>query len=131
MRISDWSSDVCSSDLAENKYAVGLSLGSGVQMTGTARIDTQGSLPTTNNSLDLAIEGSGYFQVEMPDGTIGSTRAGTFSLSSEGVLVTSDGLPLQPQIQLPDGASHTTLGHDGAVSATLAARTATPPHNTK
>src|SRR3546814_15122132 len=55
---------------AENKYAVGLSLGSGVQMTGTARIDTQGSLTTTNNSLDLAIEGSGYFQVEMPDGTI-------------------------------------------------------------
>src|SRR3546814_13962929 len=95
MRISDWSSDVCSSDLAagaqsdaENKYAVGLSLGSGVQMTGTARIDTQGSLTTTNNSLDLAIEGSGSFQVEMPDGTIGYTRAGNFSLSSEGVVVT-------------------------------------------
>src|SRR3546814_1166642 len=59
---------------AENKYAVGLSLGSGVQMTGTARIDTQGSLTTTNNSLDLALEGSGYFQVEMPDGDRKSTR---------------------------------------------------------
>src|SRR3546814_2804495 len=78
-------------------------------MTGTARIDTQGSLTTTNNSLDLAIEGSGYFQVEMPDGTIGYTRAGNFSLSSEGVVVTSDGLPLQPQIQVPEGASSLTI----------------------
>src|SRR3546814_13283860 len=101
MRISDWSSDVCSSDLAagaqsdaENKYAVGLSLGSGVQMTGTDRIDTQGSLTTTNNSLDLAIEGSGYFPVEMPAGTIGYTCQCNFSLTSEGVVVTSDGLPL-------------------------------------
>src|SRR3546814_9295 len=89
-------------------------------MTGTARIDTQGSLTTTNNSLDLAIEGSGYFQVEMPDGTIGYTRAGNFSLSSEGVVVTSDGLPLQPQIQVPEGASSLTIGTDGTVSATMA-----------
>src|SRR3546814_11274761 len=89
-------------------------------MTGTARIDTQGSLTTTNNSLDLAIEGSGYFQVEMPDGTIGYTRAGNFSLSSEGVVVTSDGLPLQPQLQVPEGASSLTIGPDGTVSATLA-----------
>src|SRR3546814_1190599 len=89
-------------------------------MTGTARIDTQGSLTTTNNSLDLAIEGSGYFQVEMPYGTIGYTRAGNFSLSSEGVVVTSDGLPLQPQIQVPEGASSLTIGPDGTVSDTMA-----------
>src|SRR3546814_4032013 len=56
----------------------------------------------------------------MPDGTIGYTRAGNFSLSSEGVVVTSDGLPLQPQIKVPDGASSLTIGTDGTVSATMA-----------
>lgn len=105
---------------AENQYAVGLSLGSGVQMAGTARIDTQGSLTTTGNSLDLAIEGQGYFQVEMPDGTTGYTRSGNFNLSSEGVIVTADGLPLQPQIQVPEGVTSLTIGSDGTVSAKLA-----------
>lgn len=105
---------------AKNQYAVGLSLGSGVQMAGTARIDTQGSLTTTGNSLDLAIEGQGYFQVEMPDGTTGYTRSGNFNLSSEGVIVTADGLPLQPQIQVPEGVTSLTIGSDGTVSAKLA-----------
>ena len=105
---------------AENQYAVGLSLGSGVQMAGTARIDTQGSLTTTGNSLDLAIEGQGYFQVEMPDGTTGYTRSGNFNLSNEGVIVTADGLPLQPQIQVPEGVTSLTIGSDGTVSAKLA-----------
>lgn len=105
---------------AENQYAVGLSLGSGVQMAGTARIDTQGSLTTTGNSLDLAIEGQGYFQVQMADGTNAYTRAGNFNLSSEGVIVTADGLPVQPQIQVPEGATSLTIGSDGTVSATLA-----------
>ena len=104
---------------AENKYAVGLSLGSGVQMTGTARIDTQGSLTTTGNNLDLAIEGAGYFQVQTPDGKTAYTRAGDLSLSAEGTLVTSNGLPVQPQIQIPDGAQGITVGADGTVSATV------------
>ena len=104
---------------AENKYAVGLSLGSGVQMTGTARIDTQGSLTTTGNNLDLAIEGAGYFQVQTPDGKTAYTRAGDLSLSAEGTLVTSNGLPVQPQIQIPDGAQGITIGADGTVSATV------------
>lgn len=104
---------------AENQYAVGLSLGSGVQMAGTARIDTQGSLTTTGNALDLAIEGQGYFQVAMADGTTAYTRSGNFNLSSEGVIVTADGLPLQPQIQVPEGATGLTIGADGTVSATL------------
>lgn len=105
---------------AENQYAVGLSLGSGVQMAGTARIDTQGSLTTTGNALDLAIEGQGYFQVAQADGTTAYTRSGNFNLSSEGVIVTADGLPLQPQIQVPEGATGLTIGADGTVSATLA-----------
>ncbi|MCF8707427.1 flagellar basal-body rod protein FlgG [Rhizorhapis sp. SPR117] len=105
---------------SENQYAVGLSLGSGVQMAGTARIDTQGSMTTTGNGLDMAIEGSGYFQISMPDGSTGYTRAGNFNLSSEGVIVTGDGLPVQPQIQVPEGATSLTIGSDGTISATLA-----------
>src|SRR5918997_2883594 len=64
---------------AESKYATGLALGSGVQMTGTARVNTQGALSTTDNPLDLAIEGDGYFQVTLPDGRTGYTRAGNFN----------------------------------------------------
>jgi flagellar basal-body rod protein FlgG len=104
---------------AENRYAVGLSLGTGVQMTGTARINTQGSLNTTDNPLDVAIEGDGFFQVTRPDGTIGYTRSGDFSTTAEGTLVTSDGMPVQPQIQIPQGATSVTIGSDGTVSATL------------
>ncbi len=105
---------------AQNQYAIGLSLGTGVAVQGTARIETQGSLQTTGNALDIAIQGSGYFQVEMPDGQTGYTRAGNFSLSSEGTVVTPDGLTLIPQIQIPEGASAITIGSDGTVSATLA-----------
>jgi flagellar basal-body rod protein FlgG len=104
---------------AENKYAVGLALGSGVQMTGTARVNTQGSLTTTDNPLDVAIEGDGFFQVTRPDGTIGYTRSGDFSTTAEGTLVTSDGMPVQPQIQVPQGATSVTIGADGTVSATV------------
>jgi flagellar basal-body rod protein FlgG len=102
-----------------NKYAVGLSLGSGVQMTGTAKIDTQGSFTTTSNALDLAIEGAGYFQLQMPDGRTAYSRAGDFSLSAEGKLVSSVGMPLQPEIQIPDGAQSVSIGSDGTVSAVV------------
>jgi flagellar basal-body rod protein FlgG len=104
---------------AENRYATGLSLGSGVEMTGTARVNSQGALATTDNPLDLAIEGDGFFQVSMPDGTIGYTRAGSFNLSPEGQIVTSDGMPLQPAIQVPEGAQTITVGADGTVSALM------------
>ncbi len=104
----------------QNKYAVGLSLGTGVAISGTARIDTQGSLQTTGNAMDLAIEGSGYFPVSLPDGGTAYTRAGNFNLTADGTMVTSDGLPLQPQIQVPQGATAVTIGADGTVSATLA-----------
>ena len=77
----------------DNQYATGLNLGTGVRMTGTGRVTTQGSLATTSNPLDLAIEGQGYFQVLRPDGTIGYSRAGNFHLSAEGKVVTSDGMP--------------------------------------
>jgi flagellar basal-body rod protein FlgG len=108
---------------AENKYANGLSLGSGVQMTGTARINTQGAMSQTDNPYDMAIEGDGFFQVTMPDGTTGYTRAGDFSLSPEGTIVTGDGMPLVPQITVPNGAESVTIGADGTVSAQLAGTT--------
>lgn len=104
---------------AQNRFAIGLNLGTGVQVNGTARIDTQGSLTTTNNALDIAIEGAGYFQVQTPAGRIAYTRAGDFSLSADGTIVTPDGLPLQPQIQIPDGATSIAIGSDGTVSAQL------------
>jgi len=109
---------------AENKYAVGKSLGTGVQMTGTARIDSQGSLQTTGNSLDLAIEGNGYFQVTMPDGRIGYTRAGNLALTAEGKLVTEDGMAIVPEITVPEGSQTITIGTDGTVSATTPGQTA-------
>jgi flagellar basal-body rod protein FlgG len=107
----------------DNRYAVGTALGSGVQMTGTARVNTQGALTTSDNPLDLAIEGDGFFQVTRPDGTIGYTRAGNFSLSAEGKIVTSEGMPLQPEIQVPEGAQSITIGTDGTVSAQLPGET--------
>jgi len=106
-----------------NKYAVGLSLGSGVKISGTARIDTQGTFTTTGNALDLAIEGSGYFQVLTPDGRTAYTRAGDFSLSAEGKLVTGTGLPVQPEITIPDGAQSISVAADGTVSASVAGTT--------
>ncbi|HET6940778.1 MAG TPA: flagellar basal-body rod protein FlgG [Sphingomicrobium sp.] len=108
------------SSSAENKYATGLNLGTGVSMTGTERIDTQGSITTTGNSLDLAIEGGGFFQVQMPDGRTAYSRAGNFTLSPEGTVVTGEGLPLQPQLQVPDGATSLAVGADGTVTAIVA-----------
>jgi len=107
----------------DNRYAIGLNLGTGVQTVGTARVTTQGSLNTTDNPLDLAIEGDGYFQVVRADGSTGYTRAGNFHLSAEGKIVTSDGQPLQPEIQIPEGAQAITIGSDGTVSATVAGQT--------
>jgi flagellar basal-body rod protein FlgG len=112
------------SSSAENKYATGLNLGTGVQMTGTERIDTQGTSITTGNALDMSIDGAGFFQVLMPDGRTAYTRAGNFSLSPEGTIVTGDGMPLQPQIQVPQGAASISIGADGTVTAIVAGETA-------
>ena len=104
---------------SQNKFATGLNLGSGVSLQGTSKINTQGTLQETGNALDMAIEGSGYFQVQQADGSTAYTRAGNFSVTAEGTVVTSDGLPLIPQITVPQGATSVTVGNDGTVSATL------------
>ena len=108
---------------AETKYATGLNLGTGVRVQGTARIDTQGSLQTTGNSLDLALDGDGYFQVQLPGGQLGYTRAGNFSRSAEGLMVTSEGYQVMPGITVPEGTTAITIGQDGTVSATVPGQT--------
>ena len=108
---------------SETKYATGLNLGTGVRVQGTARIDTQGSLQTTNNSLDLALDGDGLFQIQLPGGQLGYTRAGNFSRSPEGLLITSEGYQVMPGITVPEGATSITVGGDGTVSATVAGQT--------
>lgn len=104
----------------ETAYAVGLNLGTGVALQGTSRIETQGTLDTTGNSFDLALDGDGYFQVALPDGTAAYTRAGNFTLSAEGQLVTAQGFAVEPQISVPSGAQSVTIAPDGTVTAMLA-----------
>jgi len=104
---------------AETRYAVGLNLGTGVRIQGTARIETQGSLNTTGNSLDLALDGEGYFQVQLPGGQLGYSRAGNFARSPEGLLVTPEGYQLMPGINIPQGTTQITIGSDGTVSVAI------------
>jgi len=104
----------------ETTYATGLNLGTGVAVQSTSRMDTQGTLQTTGNTFDLALDGDGYFQVQMPGGQLGYTRAGNFTRSSEGLLVTTQGYAVQPPITVPDGATSITVGEDGSVTAQLA-----------
>jgi flagellar basal-body rod protein FlgG len=81
---------------------------------------SQGDFRQTGNNLDLVVEGDGFFQVQLPDGTIGYTRDGTFKPDSQGRLVNSDGNPLSPEITVPPEANgKITVGQDGTLSATL------------
>jgi len=98
-------------------------VGTGVNMVNTQKLYSQGSLISTDNSLDLAIDGSGFFQVLMPDGRMGYTRNGTFSRNGEGTLTTSSGYVLQPEISIPDNVSEINVSADGIVSVNLAGET--------
>jgi flagellar basal-body rod protein FlgG len=102
----------------------GLVLGTGVRTVSTAKLFTQGSIVQTGNNLDLAINGRGFFQITMPDGTAGYTRDGSFQLNSEGQVVTSNGYLLQPAITVPTGAQSITIGRDGTVNVQLAGQVA-------
>jgi len=94
----------------------GLSLGTGVRVGATEKEHTQGNLQQTGNSLDLAIEGDGFFQVLQPDGSVGYTRDGSFQVNSEGQMVTSNGFQLEPPINIPENADSITIGRDGTVT---------------
>jgi flagellar basal-body rod protein FlgG len=104
---------------SETTFATGLNLGTGVAIQSTTSITTQGTLSTTGNGLDMALDGAGYFQVQLPGGRLAYTRAGNFSMSAEGTLVTAQGYPVQPQITIPEGASAITVSADGTVSANV------------
>jgi flagellar basal-body rod protein FlgG len=102
----------------------GLSLGTGVRVIATEKSYTQGSLQQTGNSLDVAISGRGFFQVLLPDGTLGYTRDGNFEVNAQGELVTSSGYRVQPGITIPDGTQSVTVGKDGIVTVQLAGQAA-------
>ena len=102
-----------------NQLPTGLHLGLGVNVVATSRNFTQGSLQQSNNSLDVAIEGNGFFEVQMPDGTLGYTRDGSFKLDSQGRIVTSSGLPVAPGITVPPGAKELAISQTGQVSVII------------
>jgi flagellar basal-body rod protein FlgG len=109
----------------DSELPSGLQLGTGVRIVGTQKNFTAGSLQTTNNPLDLAVNGRGFFQIRQPDGTVAYSRDGTFHLDSNGQIVTSNGYALEPAIVVPQNAQTFTVGQDGTVSITTAAASAT------
>jgi flagellar basal-body rod protein FlgG len=96
----------------------GLSLGTGVRTVATEKLFTQGNVVQTSNSLDIAIEGRGFFQILLPDGTLAYSRDGSFQLDNNGQMVTSTGYVLQPGITLPANVLSVNVGEDGVVSVT-------------
>jgi flagellar basal-body rod protein FlgG len=101
----------------------GLQVGTGVRVVGTSRAFEQGAFENTGNPLDLAIEGQGFFVIEQPDGTPAYTRAGTLQADGEGRLVTHEGMPLDPPITIPTGATGLAIASDGTVSVTMSGET--------
>ena len=94
----------------------GLQVGTGARVVATERLFTQGNLVTTDNALDVAIQGRGFFEVLLPDGTQGFTRDGSFHLNDQGLLVSSAGYQLQPPVTIPQDALSITIAPDGTVS---------------
>ncbi|MDR3513300.1 MAG: flagellar basal-body rod protein FlgG [Caulobacteraceae bacterium] len=101
----------------------GIQIGAGVKAGSVYRITTQGSPTQTGNSMDLAINGVGYFQVQLPSGETAYTRAGNFSVNAQGQIVTSDGYQVIPQISIPQGATAITISASGQVQVTTSAST--------
>ena len=106
-----------------NILPVGIELGSGVKTVGTPRLMTQGTLSQTGNTLDVAIQGSGWFKIQMPDGTFSYTRDGSFQMDSQGRIVTAQGNLVQPTITIPPNSAGLTINQQGQVSVTLPGQT--------
>jgi flagellar basal-body rod protein FlgG len=98
---------------------IGLETGLGVRPVATSRDFASGNLRNSNGPLDLAIQGDGFFQINLPSGEIGYTRTGSFHLNAEGAIVTNEGYLLEPQIAIPNNATSITISKDGIVSATI------------
>jgi flagellar basal-body rod protein FlgG len=103
----------------QTQLPTGMSIGTGVRPVATARIHSQGNLQQTGNSLDLAINGQGFFQVLLPDGSTAYTRDGSLQMDHQGQLVTASGYTIQPAITVPANAQSITVGRDGTVTITL------------
>jgi flagellar basal-body rod protein FlgG len=107
-------------ETAQTQLPTGLQLGTGVRTVATARNFSQGSLNQTGNTLDVAINGKGFYQVQMPDGSTTYSRDGGFQVDAQGQLVNSSGYPIVPGITIPNNASAITIGKDGTVTAQVA-----------
>lgn len=105
------------------KVPSGIQIGAGVKTGGVYRITEQGALTSTGNAYDMAIDGPGYFQVSLPTGDLAYTRAGSFQLSDQGELVTTDGYRVQPDITVPQGALSVTVSKTGEVQVKMAGQT--------
>ncbi len=101
-----------------NQLPSGLQVGTGTRVGATERIFIQGNLSSTGSKLNIAIQGDGFFQVELADGTLAYTRDGTLQRDANGQLVTAGGFVIQPPINVPDNALELTIGRDGTVSVT-------------
>ena len=110
---------VGSNSTEQSTLPTGLQVGLGVRTVATSRSFSQGSLQQSNNNLDVAIQGNGFFQVTMPDGTTGFTRDGSFQLDSQGRVVNSSGLLVQGGVTVPANATNITVAQDGTVSASI------------
>jgi len=108
----------------QTTVAAGLQVGLGTRTSASEVVQTQGDFNNTGNPLDLAIQGQGFFQVTLPSGDIGYTRAGSFHLDAQGNIVTADGNPIEPAITIPANATSVTIGEDGTVSVTQPNQTA-------
>ena len=102
----------------QTQIPTGLSLGTGVRTAATARVFTQGNIQKTDGTLDVAVQGNGFFQVQLPDGTTAYTRDGSFEKDNTGQIVTTDGYPVLPAMTIPANATSLTIGTDGTVSVT-------------
>ena len=107
----------------DTKLPTGIQIGSGVRQVATQKIYTPGSFQSTGNETDLAIEGDGFFQISMPDGTISYTRDGSFKLDDTKRIVTSEGYPIEPPITIPTTATAFTVSAEGVVTATIPGQT--------
>jgi len=114
-----------SASSADSTVPSGLQVGTGVHQVANERLYTQGNLQQTGNSRDLAIQGQGFFQVQMPDGSTAYTRDGSFQMNQNGQLVTSDGYQVNPAITLPATAISFSVSQDGTVTATQQGSAAT------
>ncbi len=117
-------SQVGANSTQDTQLPSGFSIGTGVRVVATEKLHSQGNLTNTGNPFDMAVQGKGFFQILMPDGSLAYTRDGSFQVNQDGQMVTASGYQVQPAITVPEGAQSVTIGSDGTVSVLLPGSTA-------